>query len=71
MSSKPVRYKTSRWLNKRKRILCWGIVGLLEGEWVNIKEGKRAKFYEDINQAVKRVKQLNKELLPHNQNKNK
>lgn len=62
MDNMPTRYKTKRWFNIKRRCLCWGIIGLLNGEWVNIKEGKRAKFYYDQKQAIKRVKQFNKEL---------
>ncbi len=60
MDKEPIKYKTKRWFNIKRHELCWGIIGLLNGEWVNIKEGKRAKFYYDQKQAIKRVKELNK-----------
>jgi hypothetical protein len=62
MSNEPTKYKTKRWFNIKRRCFCWGIIGLLNGEWVNVTESEKAKFYYNRNQAVKRVKQLNKEV---------
>lgn len=62
MDNMPTKYKTKRWFNIKRRSFCWGIIGLLDGEWVNIVDGETPTFYSDRNAAVKRVKQLNKEL---------
>lgn len=59
---KPIRYKTKRWFNIKRRSFCWGIIGLINGEWANITESDTATFYTDRGKAIKRVKQLNKEV---------
>ena len=58
----PTKYKTKRWFNIKRRCFCWGIVGLLNGEWVNVYDSEGETFYTDKNRAVKKVKQLNKEV---------
>lgn len=61
-NNKPARYKTIKWFCKRRRAIIYGIDVFVNGEWFHVNNGKRAMLFEDRNQAIKKVKQLNKEV---------
>lgn len=62
MSSEPTRYRSIRWINVKKKKIFYGIDAKVDGEWCHVKEGKKPMFYDERKDAIKKVKELNKEL---------
>ena len=66
-SNVPSKYRSIRWINVKKRKIFYGIDAKVDGEWMHVKEGLKPLFFDDQKDAVKKVKELNKELKPHHQ----
>lgn len=67
MSNIPTRYRSICWVNVRNKKIFYGIDALVNGEWMHVKEGRKALFFDERKDAIKKVKELNKELkLQHN-----
>jgi len=62
MSTEPTIYRSVRWLNLKKKSIFYGIQGNIDGEWFNIKEGDTPLFFDTQAEAIKKVKEFNKEI---------
>lgn len=62
MDSKPTKFRSITWVNVKKRKIFYEIDVLIDGEWCHVKEGRKKLFYDDRKDAIKKVRELNKEL---------
>ena len=62
MSNLPTKYRSITWINVRKKAIFYGIDALINGEWFHVKEGRKKLFFDDRKDAIKKVKEFNKEI---------
>lgn len=60
--SKPTKYRSVTWFNRKKREVVYGIDAKINGKWYHVVEGRNKLFYFDRKDAIKKVRILNKEL---------
>jgi hypothetical protein len=58
----PTKYKSITWVDIKKKKIFFGVDALIVGEWHHVKEGRKKLFYDERKDAIKKVKELNKEI---------
>lgn len=51
--------KIVQWFDKKKNAIIYGINAFVNGEWVHMSENKKALFFADRKDALKKKREIN------------